>query len=670
MEINSFSKSNVYKKNDILSPRTPRTPPISGNSDNNQYSTWSSNDQDSEEAEGSSNHGHNIHEVSEDIDRFTDSLSTADDKSNAPQVPETVETIVKIIESRIAKFNSNKTPTKSGKMTEEDSFFMEAVRSLSKLANAFNEFPSSSTTSSLLDRTSMVLQRAMAFMEEEFRAILEYSGTSNAKHLSTKSSSFNSIQEESSDRCMLPELESAREDDYPGYSPEIVTKMNRIAMVMISVGYETECCKVYSIARRKAFNDAMKKLELEKINIEDVQRMPWESLEGETTRWIKAAKDCSNVLFPGERNLAESVFSEYPLISRSLFSNLARAVVIQLLDFAEAVAMTKRSAEKLFKFLDMYETLSNLIPAISGSSSDDNHHEMKSEISSTGDRIGEAAVNIFCDLENSIKGDVARTPVPGGAVHPLTRYVMNYLKYACEYKKTLEHIFQQHAKLEGSSIGFIKSNLETENESPRGNQIMANATPFSIQLMTVMDLLDSNLEAKSTLYKDLSLRYIFMVNNGRYILQKVKGSTEIHQVMGDTWYRRRSTVVRQFHKNYQRETWGRVLQCLGHEGLQVNKKVQKLAVKERFKTFSTVFDEIHKTQSTWVVSDEQLQSELRVSISALVIPAYRSFLGRFQQHLDGGRSAEKYIKYQPEDIETLIEGLFDGNPTSMNKRRT
>lgn len=82
-----------------------------------------------------------------------------------------------------------------------------------------------------------------------------------------------------------------------------------------------------------------------------------------------------------------------------------------------------------------------------------------------------------------------------------------------------------------------------------------------------------------------------------------------------------------------------------------------------------MFEEIHRAQSTWVVSDDQLQSELRVSISGVVIPAYRLFVGRFKQYLDSSRQPEKYIKYPPEDIEMMIEGLFEGNPNSMGRRR-
>lgn len=534
--------------------------------------------------------------------------------------------------------------------------------------NALRGFPVGSPAGEMYGRSGSVFHRATSFLEDEFRTLLEDSRSHipEGKSLKTKHPSFNS--KEDHDRHGLTESESTGDDDYPSYSPEVVANMKKVAMAMISGGYETECCQVFSILRRNAFKEAINKLGIDSFSIDDVQKMQWETLEGEIAAWIKVVKHCSKVLFPGERRLAESVFEHHPEIVNSQFSNLARAAVIHFLNFAEAVAMTKRSAEKLFKFLDMYETLRDLIPVISSPTSDDNGHELKSETVTAGCRLGEAAVSIFCDLENSIKSDVSKSPVPNGAVHPLTSYTMNYLTYACEYKDTMEEVFRQHQKIERIDDGDV------ENERSRQNKgrppMKQKPTPFASQLITVMDLLDANMETKSKLYKDMSLRYIFLMNNGRYILQKIKGSSEVHEVMGDTWCRKRSSDLRQYHQNYKRETWSKVLQCLKDEGLNVNGKVVKPVLKERFKTFNSLFDDIHKNQSTWVVKDEQLRSELRVSISAVMIPAYRSFLARFSQYLDPGRQTEKYIKYQPEDIETSIDDLFDGNPTSMAKKRT
>ncbi|XP_047331181.1 exocyst complex component EXO70B1-like [Impatiens glandulifera] len=597
---------------------------------------------------------HNIEQVTEEIDRFTDTLSAVDDKTNPPDVPDTVDTFSKIVEARIAKYYSGDNHSRFGKMTEEDSFFLQAVNRISKLTDAFSDFPSASATTTSLNRTSMALQRAMSFLEEELRDLLEGSRSkrfsspveNNIKSTSTLSSSKNLLSINSRHDTSFTDLtinEDAEEEVFPGYSNDVVTKMTRIVSTMISAGYESECCQVYSISRRNAFEEVLRSLEIEKMSIDDVQKMQWDTLEIEIGKWIKAVKQCATVLFPGERKLSESVFPDHPTISDSLFGNLARAVIIQLLNFADAVALTKRSAEKLFKFLDMYETLRELTAVVEGSGSSS---EAKVEITAAGDRLGEAAVCIFGDLESSIKGDLARTPLPGGAVHPLTRYVMNYLKYTCEYKETLNHVFlsKEQSKL----------------------------SPFAFQLMTIVELLDESLDGKSKLYKDTSLRFVFLMNNGRYILQKIKGSTEILEVMGDTWYRTRSTIVRQYHKNYQRETWGKLLQCLSQEGLLQggNGKVQKQVLKDRFKSFNTMMEEIHRTQSGWVVNEEQLKSELRVSITAVVIPAYRAFFGRFKHYLESSRQADKFIKYQPEDIESMIEDLFEGNAVSMARRRT
>ncbi|GFP98166.1 exocyst complex component exo70b1 [Phtheirospermum japonicum] len=627
-----------------------------------------------------------VNEVSEDVDEFISVLSAIDDKSSGlPDIPDFVKTFSEMVESRIAKYNSGEINGRFGDIAVEDSLFMGSVRRISKLAKALSDFPSDhSNINSSLNQTSVALQRAMAFLEEEFRALLEPDSRINVDNPNPdpqhfhKFSSFNSKNSNSNNyqHDNYSDHFSVESDiDYPSYPPEAVTKMHEIATSMVLAGYETECCQVYYLARRNAIRNHMIKLEREVIlNMDDVVKMPWEALETEIQRWISMVKTWSEIIFPGEKRLGESVFSDYPSIHKGLLSNIVRTLVIQLLDFAEAVAMSKRSAEKLFRYLDMYEALQNLIPAISGDGD-----ELMAEVSAAADRIGESAASIFCDLENSIKSDAARTTVPGGAVHPLTRYVMNYLKYACEYKDTLEKVFAKQMELDqkystalvsDSKISSAHDEVERESDSPHNSETVIPTTPFSIQVMTLMDLLDDNLNRKSKLYKDPSLQNVFLMNNGRYILQKVKGSNEIRQVMGDTWCRRRSTVVRMYHKNYQRETWNRVLQCLSHDGLLTNGKPNKPLLKERFKIFTTIFDEIHRTQSAWLVSDEQLQSELRISISSVVIPAYRSFVGRFRPYLDSGKQADKYIKYQPEDIESLIEGLFEGNTTSMGRRRT
>ncbi|KAL0709439.1 hypothetical protein Bca4012_016417 [Brassica carinata] len=595
-------------------------------------------------AESSESSQLSLTQVMEAVDDFIQSLSSSTDPLR--EIPPTVEPFPETVDSLVSKMESSGL----GRDEAEDSAFVLAVNRISKSVMTLRELRLDSTpVSSWLNRASSVQNRAASLLDEEFRHLLDRSREKNKNKNNGKNADVSSDSTHESDRCVLQEEEE--EETFPDFPPESISTLKKIAGAMISAGYEAECCMSYEMSRRHAFKEELSEVGFEGINVEDVQRIPWESLEGEIANWISIVRRCSAVLFPGELSLCTAVFSDAATRKR-LFTGLVSAVTIRFLDFSGAVVLTKRSSEKLFKFLDMYETLRDLIPAVEQSDSD-----LIEEIKLAQTRLGEAAVTIFGELENSIKTDQGRTAVPSGAVHPLTRYTMNYLKYACEYKDTLDQVFQTEPEPE------TKRNQREDDEEYR-------VSAFGRQMIRVMELLDANLEIKSRLYRDPALRSIFLMNNGRYILQKIKGSTEIRDLMGQAWTRKRSTELRQYHKSYQRETWGKVLQCMNQEGIQVNGKVSKPVLKERFKVFNTMFDEIHKTQSTWIVSDEQMQSELRVSIAALVIPAYRSFFGRYKQHIDSGRHSDKYVKYQPEDIETYIDDLFDGNPPSMARKRT
>ncbi|XWS40554.1 hypothetical protein CRYUN_Cryun17cG0005400 [Craigia yunnanensis] len=598
----------------------------------------------------------------EDIERFLSNISTPKEEEVEAglEIPEFIEKYLDLFQEKISKHESPETKVKGCQLAEDDASFLKAVDQISKLyKNLSSLFKLDSNHGSLINRIGRIQQQAMSYLEDEFRSLLEESRTVEPDQK----------QEVADQPGQDPLAESNEESNFPGYSQEVLANLNKIAKNMISGGYESECCEVYMITRRYVIEETLNKLGFEKISIDEVQKMQWEALEREIPPWIKAFKLCANVYFSGERKLAETIFSSYPSLSDSLFSNLTRGVFIQLLNFAEAVAISKRSTEKLFKFLDMYETLRDNLSAIDSVFPEECAKELRAETTTARCRIGETAICIFCDLENSIKSDTGKTPVPGGAVHPLTRYTMNYLKYACdEYKDTLEQVFKEHSKIERADS--TSRPRDYEGDSQNYNNDEENHSSFLGQLMRIMDLLDSALETKSKLYKDVALSCIFMMNNGRYMLQKIKGSAEIHQAMRDTWCRRRSSDLRNYHQSYKRETWMKLLGCLNLEGLNVNGKVVKPVLKERFKSFNAMFEEIHKTQSLWVVYDKQLQSELRVSISAIVTPAYRSFLGRFSGYLDPGRQTEKYIKFQPEDIEIYIDELFDGNPVSMARRKT
>ncbi|KAF2283090.1 hypothetical protein GH714_043413 [Hevea brasiliensis] len=360
-----------------------------------------------------------LSQVLEDVDRFLERLSETKDKSNPPAVPNSVELFLKMAQEKIAYYDSNR----FGHSKEEDLSFFECLIRISRLTS-FSEFNSNPIMAVPLNRSSNVLHLSMSLLDGEFRTILEsrirnhnQNNTSDSKTpYASKQPSFGSHHQHNSDRGgVQPEAETTIGEEFPAYSKESICNMNKIATAMISLGYERECCMAYNMIRKTAFNSELDKLGFTNTSIEDVQRMQWETLEGEISAWIDVLKHCYSVLLPGELKLCNFVFSEYPSVSQRLFNDLASSITVMFLNFAEAVAMTKQSAEKLFKFLDMYETLRDMIPTIDNTT---HSRDLKGETFTAKRLLGEAAVSIFCDLEDSIRRDHSRTPVPSGAVHP------------------------------------------------------------------------------------------------------------------------------------------------------------------------------------------------------------------------------------------------------------
>uniref|UniRef100_A0A0C9S5F0 Exocyst subunit Exo70 family protein n=1 Tax=Wollemia nobilis TaxID=56998 RepID=A0A0C9S5F0_9CONI len=568
--------------------------------------------------------------------------------------------------------------------------YLRAIDDVQNIVDALIRLPEDGKDLVSLQRAENILHQAMSHLEEGFKFLLEKHSESVDPDWLFDSKTGPSFSSNYDDRGSWhsgdeeKEGEESKEEEVPVAQPVgdlnftidllpegVVSQLAEIVVRMARAGYMTECSQGYIMIRKMFLEESVFRLGFEKISIEEVQKIQWELLEVEISKWMQALKVTVNVFFASERKLCDRVFAYVPSVAESCFGELAKGM-IELLNFGEAVAISRRAPEKLFKILDMYETLRDLMPEIDSIFSREICSAVRSEAFAVWMLLGEAARGTFVELETAIQGDVARNPVPGGAIHPLTRYVMNYMRLACDYRETLEQVFREGDKGEGQRMTEGPLDHSDSFSSEKSIDDRDGLSPLSIQTIAIMDLLESNLDAKSRLYKDPALSYVFLMNNGRYIVQKVKDS-EIHRLLGDDWVRKHSSNVRQYHKNYQRVAWGKILSFLKDEGIHVSGNfssgVSRQVLKERFKNFNASFEEIHKTQSAWIIGDEQLQTELRISIAEMVIPAYRSFLGRFQQYIENGRHSDKYIKYAPEDLETLINELFEG-PSSMGRRRS
>ena len=449
---------------------------------------------------------------------------------------------------------------------------------------------------------------------------------------------------------------------------DAIYDLRSIAERMIAAGYLRECIQVYGSVRKSAVDASFRRLGIEKLSIGDVQRLEWDQLEAKIRRWIRAAKVCVRVLFASEKKLCEQIFENLGTdIDDACFVETVKGPAIQLFNLFEAISISRRSPEKLFKILDLHDALMVLIPDIDVVFEAKTAESIRIQAAEILSRLAEAARGILSEFENAVLREPSRVPVPGGTIHPLTRYVMNYISLISDYKQTLIELIVSKPS-SGTRYGSDPTTPDMEFADE-----LEGKTPLALHLIWVIVILQFNLEGKSKHYKDTSLAHLFMMNNVHYIVQKVKGSPELREMIGDDYLKKLTGKFRQAATNYQRATWVRVLYCLRDEGLHVSGSfssgVSKSALRERFKSFNAMFEDVHRNQAQWLVPDAQLREELRISISEKLLPAYRSFLGRFRTHIESGKHPEKYIKYSGDDLETAVLDFFEGYPVSQHIRR-
>lgn len=70
------------------------------------------------------------------------------------------------------------------------------------------------------------------------------------------------------------------------------------------------------------------------------------------------------LLFAGEKKVCDEIFQCHDNLRDQCFAEVTANSVTTLLSFGDAIAKSKRSPEKLFVLLDMYEIMRELQPEV------------------------------------------------------------------------------------------------------------------------------------------------------------------------------------------------------------------------------------------------------------------------------------------------------------------
>ncbi|XP_021279200.1 exocyst complex component EXO70A1 [Herrania umbratica] len=532
---------------------------------------------------------------------------------------------------------------------EEAKLYLTSVKGLQK---AMQYLASHQASSEKLVRAQTLMQTAMKRLEREFYQILK----SNRDYLDPESVSTHSSARPSTARSSFSDFENESENERDDNEsiPEVervslaaMTDLKAIADAMISSGYTRECLKIYKIIRKSIVDEALYHLGVESLTSLQIQKMDWEVLELKIKNWLNAVKMAVKTLFYGERILCDHVFSVSDKIRESCFSEISKEGALALLGFPENVAKCKKTPEKMFRILDLYEAVSDLWPEIESIFSFELTSTVRSTAVNSLIRLGEAVRTMLTDFEMAIQKDSSKSTLPGGGIHPLTRYVMNYIIFLSDYSGSLSDIVADWPLTIPSPLP------ESYFGSPDNEESISS--PISVRLAWLILVMLCKLDGKAAMYKDVALSYLFLANNLQYIVRKVRQSN-LKFLLGDDWVTRHELKVKQYAANYERVGWSKVVASLPENPTA---EIPVDQVMDHFRKFNSAFEETYTKQTSWVIPDPKLRDDIKISLARRIVPIYKEFFETYGgMQLRKKMWVESLVRYTPDDLGNYWSDLF------------
>lgn len=296
---------------------------------------------------------------------------------------------------------------------------------------------------------------------------------------------------------------------------------------MVAAGFGDACVENY-VAACCNFNDgSIARLGVHAHLAETFQSASWEELETQIICWIPAIRGVFRILIPSKHHLCDCVFEDLASYNGLAFATACEPI-FQLLSFANFIAAAGQNPECLFRVVDMYDAVSDVLPVLD--------EAFDHEVAALRECLGLSIKGIFMALENLIRRDPSESSPPDGGVH-----VMDYLVVACISRLALEELMLLE-------FGCAETCL-IDPDHPTSS--------LAVHLAWIVDVLMENLESKSKIYRHVPPSCVFLINNGIYVIKKVNGC-ELKVLLGEDWTRVISSKVRQWVLEYRWATWGRL----------------------------------------------------------------------------------------------------------------
>lgn len=387
---------------------------------------------------------------------------------------------------------------------------------------------------------------------------------------------------------------------------------------------------------------------------EEIDEMEWESLETAIALWIQHFKLAVKTVLVSEKKLCNEVLGGLMegLLWPECFVKIADKIMAVFFRFGEGVTRSSKEPQKLFKLLDMLDSLEKLKPEFSEVFNSESGADICSRFRELIKLLIHASSKVYWEFGLQIEGNSDGFPPPqDGSVPKVVRYAINYLKYlaTAEYSAPMAKVLQTEQIWK---MGILSKPENEENL-------------FKDAIINVMEALQRNIESKRYRYRDKVLTHVFAMNTYWYIYMRTR-NTELGRLLGDQYMKKKyKAVAEESAYLYQKQAWSPLVRFLEKEDLKAKSKEEiGSLVREKVEAFSRGLEEIlNMHKRVYSIPDVDLREQIREATVKLVVVPYTEFLNSFSAVLRG----RSYLS--PEAVQGLLGKFLDGVDGKQVKRR-
>ncbi|CAI5477981.1 unnamed protein product [Closterium sp. Yama58-4] len=561
------------------------------------------------------------------------------------------------------------------------------------------------------------LNGAVRFIEEELR---------NGRYLIARAmenvkTDFHGLLADSS---LFPDLDELREAMLSEESPDQITppemiaeaalpKLHAMARRLVENNCATDCTRAYKEKREAALRRNFQRLGVQSMTKAEIHSTPWPQLEERMRRWSEHMH-IGMILVAGEREACDEVFDGLGSYGEQCFVDLSRSSMLLLAGFGEAVSEIKKTPERLFSFLDMYETTLDLKCTVDELFKGPEGEMMRREYQHLLKTLGQAARATFEKFEEAVKapptpeegapaggggypalasptasesgrGGFGRSELRGGGllgrlkkmmhkgddsasevasmtstsaaaahstgdIHPITSYVVNYLLLLCNSELPYFQILECVFEDMVSNASDSAASIVT----PRVQGRLAFAAA------RIVDALKTNLGQRAAMLRDETLAELFMMNNLAYVLTKIDAS-DAGRLLGTAWIGTYGAMVDTHRDRFIMHTLAKFDVVFSSD-----ERLDTSSLVKRLKTFNIILEQMRQRHMAWTITNRELRAHVKAKTLSGLLDKYREFIIRHGNILRNQRSLDVRV-LACEEVETMLADSFSTGPVGKHK---